>query len=124
VLALAGVLGASRGPGCRILRGLCSAVLAIPRIGGGAGSSAPPPDRGGPAARLQFWSASVSALRPGAALNVKLPALHAVLCHSWCKIKLLKSGRSQFLGMRPIWLKPPRKLAGFEVESAGSMLLS
>jgi hypothetical protein len=26
VLALAGVLAASRGPGCRILRGLCSAV--------------------------------------------------------------------------------------------------
>ena len=26
MLALAGVLAASRGPGCRILRGLCSAV--------------------------------------------------------------------------------------------------
>jgi hypothetical protein len=26
VLALAGILPASRGPGCRILRGLCSAV--------------------------------------------------------------------------------------------------
>jgi hypothetical protein len=24
--------------------------------------------------------------------------------------------------MRPIWLKPPKETAGFEVESAGSML--
>jgi hypothetical protein len=32
VLALAGVLAASRGPGCRILRGLCSAVWLYPGL--------------------------------------------------------------------------------------------
>jgi hypothetical protein len=71
VLALAGVLAASRGPGCRILSGLCSAVWLY--LGLVAALVLPDPPAHGvvSAVRLQFWSASVSALRPGAALNVK-----------------------------------------------------
>jgi hypothetical protein len=41
VLALAGVLAASRGPGCRILRDLCRG-LAVPRTSRHTGSPAPP----------------------------------------------------------------------------------
>jgi hypothetical protein len=71
VLALAGVLAASRGPGCRILRGLCSAVwlylgvvaaLVLPHHLGSWGASAAP---------LHCWSASVSASPPGVDPDVK-----------------------------------------------------
>jgi hypothetical protein len=71
VLALAGVLAASHGPGCRILRALCSAVwlylgvvatLVLPHHPvPGAASAAP----------WRFWSVPVWASPPGAARNVK-----------------------------------------------------
>ena len=71
-LALAGVLAAGRGPGWRILRGLCSAVwlylgvvaaLVLPRTTQipGVGSAAP----------RHFWPASVSASPPGPDPSVK-----------------------------------------------------
>ena len=71
VLGIAGVLAASRGPGCRILRGLCSAVWLY--LGGSPHLfSRTTPGRGGAsAAGLQCWSASVSALPSGAAPDVK-----------------------------------------------------
>jgi hypothetical protein len=71
VLALAGVLAASRGPGWRMLRGLCSAVwlylglvaaLVLPHHPGSWGRTAAP---------RHLWSASDSASPPGAAPNVK-----------------------------------------------------
>ena len=71
VLALAGVLAASRGPGCRILRGLCSAVwLYLGLVA--CLFSRTVPDRGGAsAAPRHCWPASDSASPPGADPNVK-----------------------------------------------------
>jgi hypothetical protein len=71
VLALAGVLAASRGPGCRILRGLAARSGYISDWSPRWFPRTTPAHGVVSAARLQFWSASVSALRPGAALNVK-----------------------------------------------------
>ena len=71
VLALAGVLAASRGPGCRILSGLCSAVWLSSDWSPRWFFRTTPAHGVASAARLQFSSASVSALRPGATLNVK-----------------------------------------------------
>jgi hypothetical protein len=55
------------------------------------------------AARLHFWSASASALPPGAAPNMKGLALHAVPCHSCARSNRKIRVVDAFLGMRQIW---------------------
>jgi hypothetical protein len=70
VLALAGLLAARRGPGCRILRG-CAARSGCTSDWSRHWFCRATPDRGIASAARHFWSALDSALPPGAAPNVK-----------------------------------------------------